>query len=55
MPHQSADYLHEVGMLNRTPRSGFQFLGSADQSVAEALEGKNLQSLILGQSPPPRR
>ncbi|MBI5880476.1 MAG: HD domain-containing protein [Chloroflexi bacterium] len=31
----SADYLHEVGMLNRTPRTGFQFLGSARQSVAE--------------------
>jgi len=30
-----ADYLHEVGMLNRTPRTGFQFLGSARQSVAE--------------------
>lgn len=33
--HQRARYLFEVGMLNRTPRSGFQFLGSGDQSVAE--------------------
>ena len=32
---QSANYLHEIGMLNRTPRSGFQFLGSGEQSVAE--------------------
>ncbi len=30
-----ADYLFEVGMLNRTPRSGFQFLGAGRQSVAE--------------------
>ncbi len=32
---QSANYLFEVGMLNRTPRSGFQFLGTGEQSVAE--------------------
>ncbi|MBM3129761.1 MAG: HD domain-containing protein [Chloroflexi bacterium] len=32
---QRANYLHEVGMLNRTPRSGFAFLGSGAQSVAE--------------------
>ena len=32
---QYANYLNEVGMLNRTPRSGFQFLGSGEQSVAE--------------------
>ena len=32
---QRANYLNEVGMLNRTPRSGFQFLGSGEQSVAE--------------------
>ena len=32
---QSAKYLHEVGMLNATPRSGFAFLGSGAQSVAE--------------------
>lgn len=32
---QSADYLNEVGMLNRTPRSGFAFLGTGEQSVAE--------------------
>src|SRR5574341_1061636 len=33
--HQRARYLFEVGMLNRTPRSGFQFLGTGEQSVAE--------------------
>ena len=32
---QLANYLFEVGMLNRTPRSGFAFLGSGRQSVAE--------------------
>lgn len=32
---QYAKYLHEVGMLNDTPRSGFAFLGAGEQSVAE--------------------
>lgn len=30
-----ADFLFEVGMLAKTPRSGFYFLGSGEQSVAE--------------------
>ena len=30
-----ANFLFEVGMLQKTPRSGFQFLGSGAQSVAE--------------------
>ncbi len=30
-----ANYLFEVGMLNKTSRSGFAFLGSGRQSVAE--------------------
>lgn len=30
-----ADFLFEVGMLSKTPRSGFFFLGSGEQSVAE--------------------
>ena len=30
-----ADFLFEVGMLSKTPRSGFYFLGSGKQSVAE--------------------
>lgn len=29
------DFLFEAGMLSRTPRSGFFFLGSGEQSVAE--------------------
>lgn len=30
-----ADFLYEAGMLAKTPRSGFFFLGSGEQSVAE--------------------
>ena len=30
-----ANFLFEVGMLKRTPRSGMQFLGSGSESVAE--------------------
>jgi putative hydrolases of HD superfamily len=29
------NFLFEVGMLKKTPRSGFQFLGSGQESVAE--------------------
>ncbi len=28
-------FLHEVGMLKRTPRTGYQFLGSGSENVAE--------------------
>jgi putative hydrolase of HD superfamily len=30
-----ANFLFEVGMLSKTPRSGYQFLGSGKESVAE--------------------
>jgi putative hydrolase of HD superfamily len=30
-----ADFLFEVGMLRRTPRTGYQFLGSGSENVAE--------------------
>ena len=30
-----ANFLFEVGILARTPRSGFHFLGTGDQTVAE--------------------
>jgi putative hydrolases of HD superfamily len=30
-----AHFLFELGMLKRTPRSGFQFLGSGTETVAE--------------------
>jgi putative hydrolase of HD superfamily len=43
-----ANFLFEVGMLNRTPRSGFQFLGSGDQSVAEHTNRTMYISYVLG-------
>jgi putative hydrolase of HD superfamily len=39
-----ADFLFEVGMLKKTPRSGYQFLGSGSESVAEHV----LQTLYIG-------
>ena len=30
-----SDFLYEVGMLRKTPRSGYQFLGSGSENVAE--------------------
>lgn len=30
-----AHFLHEVGMLKRTPRTGYQFLGTGSENVAE--------------------
>jgi len=35
VPDRIADFLFEVGMLARTPRSGFEYLGTGRQSVAE--------------------
>ncbi|MEW6335553.1 MAG: HD domain-containing protein, partial [Thermodesulfobacteriota bacterium] len=42
--HEIADFLFEVGMLKKTPRSGFQFLGSGCESVAEHV----LRTLYIG-------
>jgi len=39
-----ADFLFEVGMLKRTPRSGFQFLGTGKETVAE----HSLRAAIIG-------
>jgi putative hydrolase of HD superfamily len=30
-----ADFVFELGMLRRTPRTGYQFLGSGAENVAE--------------------
>lgn len=38
------NFLFEVGMLQKTPRSGFQFLGSGGESVAEHV----LRTLFVG-------
>jgi putative hydrolase of HD superfamily len=37
--HDIANFLFEVGMLKKTPRTGFQFLGSGCESVAEHILG----------------
>lgn len=39
-----ADFLFEVGMLCKTPRSGYQFLGSGKESVAEHI----LRTVFIG-------
>ena len=39
-----ANFLFEAGMLQRTPRSGFQFLGSGSESVAEHV----LRTIFIG-------
>lgn len=44
---QTADFLYEVGMLQRTPRSGFQFLGSGTQTVAEHLHRASAIAYVL--------
>lgn len=41
---EMADFLYEVGMLQKTPRSGFQFFGSGHESVAEHI----FQTLYVG-------
>ena len=43
-----ARFLFEVGMLKRTPRSGLQFLGSGDDSVAEHLLRTAYVAFALG-------
>ena len=35
MTKRTAEFLFEVGMLKRTPRTGYQFLGSGGESVAD--------------------
>ena len=39
-----ANFLFEMGMLKKTPRTGFQFLGSGKESVAEHV----LQVIFIG-------
>lgn len=43
------DFLYEAGMLAKTPRSGFFFLGSGDQSVAEHLNRVVYIGFVLAQ------
>jgi putative hydrolases of HD superfamily len=46
--NQIVDFLFEVGMLQETPRSFFQFLGSGSQTVAEHLHRTSVVAFILG-------
>jgi len=39
-----ANFLFEMGMLKKTPRTGFQFLGSGNESVAEHV----FQTIFIG-------
>lgn len=43
------DFLFEVGILSKTPRSGFYFLGSGEQSVAEHLNRVTIIGYVLCQ------
>jgi putative hydrolase of HD superfamily len=43
------DFLFEAGMLARSPRSGFFFLGSGDQSIAEHLNRVTYIGFALAQ------
>ncbi|MBI5621776.1 HD domain-containing protein [Candidatus Falkowbacteria bacterium] len=46
------DFLFEAGMLAKTPRSGFYFLGSGRQSVAEHVHRVALIGYVLAMSEP---
>lgn len=43
-----ANFLFEAGMLKRTPRTGFQFLGSGAESVAEHIFRTSYIGYVLG-------
>lgn len=46
--HKSiVNFLFEVGMLAKTPRSGFYFLGSGEQSVAEHVHRVTYTGFVL--------
>ncbi|HYC80096.1 MAG TPA: HD domain-containing protein [Candidatus Binatia bacterium] len=46
------DFLYEVGILAKTPRSGFYFLGSGSQSVAEHINRVVYIGFTLGMMTP---
>lgn len=46
---QIANFLFEVGMLAKTPRSGFFFLGTGEQSVAEHVNRTSFIGYALAQ------
>src|SRR6185369_11724437 len=44
-----ANFIFEVGMLSKTPRSGFHFLGTGKQSVAEHVNRTSFIAYALAQ------
>lgn len=42
-----ANFLYEVGILSKTPRSGFHFLGSGEQSVSEHITRTTYVGYVL--------
>src|SRR5512136_3171302 len=46
------NFLFEVGMLKKTPRTGYQFLGSGKESVAEHSFRMALIGYLLSQQEP---
>lgn len=42
-----ADFLFEAGMLAKLPRTGFAFLGSGDQSIAEHVHRTSVLGYVL--------
>ena len=42
--HAIADFLFEVGFLHKTPRTGYRFLGSGNESVSE----HSFRSAVIG-------
>ena len=45
--HRIVEFLFEVGMLKRTPRSGWQFLGTGSESVADHAYRTTLITFVL--------
>lgn len=43
-----ADFLYEAGMLRRTPRTGYQFLGTGSENVAEHSFRTSVIGYVLG-------
>jgi putative hydrolase of HD superfamily len=46
------DFLFEVGMLKRTPRSGWQFLGTGNETVAEHVFRTTMITFVLAADSP---
>ena len=49
------DFLNEVGMLRHTPRSGYKFLGSGQETVAEHSHRTTVIGYVLAKKTGPAR